>query len=288
MTKLLYIVLVLILIIKAQGLKANTKPSKLMLAKTYQINQLPEAIEHYSVTEKLDGIRAIWTGKDLITKQGNVIRAPKGFTTGFPANVIEGELWISRGLFQQTLSVVMKDKPSEQEWNEVRFMAFDLPTSPLTYAERYKALKALISQSNNRSLDLIPQYPISSAVELAELLKKVTQSGGEGLMLNLSSGIYQAGRSNNLLKLKPYTDADAVVLQHFPGSGKLTGLLGSILVKNKQGKVFKIGSGFSVAERSTPPEIGSIISYKYSGFTRSGLPRFATFLRKRNDITSLH
>lgn len=107
--------------------------------------------------------------------------------------------------------------------------------------------------------------------------------GAEGLMLRLGSSQYRTGRSNDLLKVKQYSDDEAVVIRHLPGEGKYRGMMGSLLVELENGRRFRIGSGFSDAERLSPPEPGTTITFKYYGHTVTGLPRFASFLRVRND-----
>ena len=117
-----------------------------------------------------------------------------------------------------------------------------------------------------------------------QALDQVIANGGEGLMLHLGSAPYRGIRSDDLLKLKRFSDAEAVVIGHIPGKGKFSGMIGAVLVKMPDGREFKIGSGFSDEQRRHPPAIGSTISYKYQGTTASGLPRFASFFRARNDF----
>jgi len=79
-----------------------------------------------------------------------------------------------------------------------------------------------------------------------------------------------------------------VVVAHLPGKGKYQGMMGSLLVEirdadTQQARRFKIGTGFSDAQRADPPAIGTIITYKYFGTTNTGLPRFASFLRVRDE-----
>jgi len=57
--------------------------------------------------------------------------------------------------------------------------------------------------------------------------------------------------------------------------------MGSIDVVTPDGRQFAIGSGFTDAERADPPPIGSWVTYRYNGYTSTGLPRFARFMRMR-------
>jgi DNA ligase-1 len=130
---------------------------------------------------------------------------------------------------------------------------------------------------------LVEQFRVSGKQALLEKLDAVVQRGGEGLMLHRADSLYKSGRSDDLLKLKRYRDAEAIVIAHQPGNGKYAGLLGSMLVETGDGKRFRIGSGFSNEQRHDPPPIGSVITYKYFGLTANGIPRFASFLRVRQE-----
>lgn len=102
-------------------------------------------------------------------------------------------------------------------------------------------------------------------------------------MLHRGDSLYRGLRSDDLLKVKTYLDAEAVVLAYVPGKGKFTGMMGSMVVETADGVRFRLGSGFSDAERADPPPIGSSVTFKYYGRTRHGVPRFASFLRVRAD-----
>ena len=131
----------------------------------------------------------------------------------------------------------------------------------------------------------MPIAPFESIVIKKEIaIVKINGWGKQVIMLHRGNAHYQAKRSKDLMKLKKYQDAEAVVLQHLPGKGRNSGRLGAILVKTEDGTVFKIGSGFSDLQRETPPAIGSIITYKYIGKTQNGVPRFASFMRIRESF----
>lgn len=100
-------------------------------------------------------------------------------------------------------------------------------------------------------------------------------------MLHRADAPYRAGRGDELMKLKPWQDAEARVVAHLPGTGKFAGKLGALLVEMPDGRRFRIGTGFSAAQRAVPPALGSVVTYRYRGMTVRGLPRFASFLRIR-------
>ena len=111
------------------------------------------------------------------------------------------------------------------------------------------------------------------------MLDEIVTKGGEGLMLHRADSLYHSGRSDDLLKLKPWQDAEATVVEILPGKGKFSGMMGSLLVTDESGLRFRIGTGFSNKERRNPPAVGTVITYKFTGTTKKGLPKFASFLR---------
>lgn len=240
-------------------------------------------INQYLASEKLDGIRGYWDGKKLITRQGNVINSPSWFTLHWPKHPVDGELWIKRDKFQSLLSCVSRKNPDENRttscWRNVRFMMFDLPTYGGTFAKRVEQMRKLVTHKASPYLSMITQVVYHNMSELENKLEEVIAEKGEGLMLHLASAYYKVGRNSALMKLKKHQDAEATVIGYTEGKGKYQNQLGAIKVKTPEGVTFKIGSGFSDYQRENPPEIGSLITYKYNGLTESGIPRFARFWR---------
>lgn len=270
-----------LLAISAISHAADAPP--IQLAETYHLGD-PIDLDTYYVSEKYDGVRAWWDGMQLITRSGQVIAAPEWFAAHLPATTLEGELWAGRGKFEQTSGIVRKKTPNDAEWQNLRYMIFDLPQHSGIFAERLKAIAAIVHDSGDPWIRAVEQSHIGSQADLSARLNAIVAAGGEGLMLHRRNALYTAGRGPDLLKLKPYDDAEAVVVGYTPGKGKYEGMLGSLLVQRADGLRFGIGSGLSDAQRRNPPAIGSAITYAYNGETEAGLPRFARFLRVREPL----
>ena len=71
------------------------------------------------------------------------------------------------------------------------------------------------------------------------------------------------------------------MVAQLPGKGKYAGKLGALLVELPDGRRMRIGTGFSDGQRDNPPAVGTTITYRYRGLTKTGLPRFVSFLRVR-------
>lgn len=247
-----------------------------LLAKTYNADV---EISNFLISEKLDGVRAYWDGNNLFTRGGHIINAPAWFTKGFPNVKLDGELWLGRKQFEKLSGIVRKRQPVDGEWLLVKYMVFDLPRDLSTFEQRYHKLQTLKTKISSRCITLVKQISLTSKLELDEYFTRIIAKGGEGLMLHRKDSLYQAKRSVDLQKMKPFDDDEAIVIAHVEGKGKYKNMLGAIEVINRDGVQFKIGSGFSLQERLNPPPLNSEITYRYRGKTNKNTPRFATFLR---------
>lgn len=260
---------------------ATSDPPPLLLANDYE--QAEVDLSRYWISEKYDGVRAFWDGSRLLTRAGNTIHAPEWFTRGWPQTPLDGELWAGRGQFEQVTATVRDLDPDDAAWRQIQFMVFDLPAHVGTFNERLTALQSLLSSQRVDWMRAVTQSRVADEAALHRELEAIAAGGGEGVMLHREDSLYRAERSDDLLKLKPYQDADARVIAHLPGQGKYTGMLGALLVRASDGTQFRIGTGFTDEQRRHPPPLGSWVTYSYHNLTARGIPRFARFLRTRPD-----
>ena len=257
---------------------AQAGPILLMLAQPYEAGV---DLANYAISEKYDGLRGYWDGQALWTRGGQKIAAPGWFTAGWPRQPLDGELWAGRGRFEFAVGTARTQVPDPAAWRAMRYMVFDLPAHPGTFRERHRALSTVLTGDR---LQAVEQASAPDAAALRARLERTVRHGGEGLILHRWDAVYRAGRSPALLKYKPEPDADARVVGHLPGQGRHAGVMGALLVETPEGVRFRVGSGFSDAQRREPPAVGSWVTYRYRGRTEAGIPRFATFLRLRPDL----
>jgi DNA ligase-1 len=260
---------------------ARTNGADVLLAQDYPPGTNPA---RYLVSEKFDGVRAVWDGKVLVFRSGRSIAAPAWFTARLPAIALDGELWLARGQFEVLSGIVRKATPVDDEWRRVQYLVFELPGGPGRFADRAQRLREVVQAVNWPQLQAVEQFSVADAPALQRKLAEVVQSGGEGLVLHRADAPYLTGRNPALLKLKPQQDAEAKVIAHVPGKGKYAGLLGALAVQAEDGRRFKIGTGLTDTLRNNPPPVGSTITYTYQGRTAQGVPRFAAFLRTHDGI----
>ena len=247
------------------------KPDLLLLNKySDDIN-----VTSWYMSEKLDGVRAYWNGEKLISRNGKVFKAPKFFTKDFPKIELDGELWSKREDFSHVSSIVNKKLP-HNGWQDLTYNIFEVPNAVGNLTQR------LLNVKETKYIKIIKQIIVKDKTYLNEFLKSVEKKGGEGVVVRDGSLNYYTGRDNNSLKVKNYIDEECEVVGHNKGNGKYENMMGSLLCKMNNSKVIKIGSGFIDEQRTYPPRIGAIITFKYYGLTSLGNPRFPVFLRVRN------
>ena len=254
-------------------------------------------VRGWAMSEKLDGVRAYWDGHQLISRAGHPFHPPAGFLADYPPWPLDGELYSTRGAFEHISGSVRR---ADGDWTDIHLHVFDVPQAPGTLYQRLATLHGWLKDHPQARIRLIPQIPIRDPAQVDAALRSIEAAGGEGVMLREPARPYHGGRSPYLLKHKSAHDAECTVIAHHtgtgrnahrlgaltcenahgPGKGKHAGRLGAITCENEHGR-FRIGSGFSDAEREQPPAIGSTITYRYRGYTKKGTPRFATYLRPR-------
>ena len=246
-----------------------------MLAQEY----LQQDVRGWAMSEKLDGVRAFWNGKQLLSRNGYTFTPSPGFTRDFPPFALDGELYSSRAQFERISAVV---RSSKGDWSTLKLHVFDVPHAQGNLYQRLAVLQEWLKAHPQANIVCIAQHEVRNFAQVQAFLRQIEAGGGEGVMLRDPNAAYAAGRSNQLLKLKSHQDAECTVTAHHAGKGKYTGKLGAFTCRNEYGE-FRIGSGLSDADRGNPPPVGTVITYRYRGFTAKGLPRFPTYVRVRSD-----
>lgn len=231
------------------------------------------------LSEKLDGVRAIWTGERFESRTGKVFHAPQAWTRALPSHArLDGELFLDRGKFQETVSIVRRKQP-DARWMAIRYIVFDAPDSPSADAGFEERNSMVMSLASYYPFEAMQHLQCRNRDHLDDFYKAITAVGGEGVMLRKPGSMYIPKRSGTLLKMKGVLDGIARVIGHQPGKGKHTGRLGALRCEDVESSVeFRVGTGFSDSERENPPGVGDLIRYVYQELTRDGVPRFPRYL----------
>jgi len=234
-------------------------------------------IDGWLMSEKLDGIRGYWNGKELFSKNGNRLYAPKWFTKDLPSFELDGELWSKRDDFEFIQSTVL-DKTPSSNWKYITYNIFEAPNQEGDFKNRLQKVKKWFDKNPLDHVKLIEQKVCKNTDHLLRYLDEVVKLGGEGVIVKDPKKAYHTGRSSHILKVKKALDMEGVIIFH---NLRDNGSLKSLQVKLTNGVVFNLGGGFSEEQRKTPPKIGKKITFKYYGLTKNGKPKFASFIRVR-------
>ena len=258
-----------------QDEKAKISAPPIMKAQSFKDH--PVDPTGWWMSEKYDGVRAYWTGKVFISSQGNEYLAPKWFTQDLPDTYLDGELWLRRKGLQDTIRAIRYPA----KWTPLKYKVFDLPTSKEPFEERMARLSDIVPVGGVAST--IWHARCTGIVHMKRTMNDLVAEGAEGIMIQKPGSLYEpAKRSYGILKVKPFKDAEAVVIGHAPGEGKNKGRMGSILVRLHDGKAFNIGTGFTDVQRKAPPPIGALITFRYTETTDDGIPKCASFVTVRD------
>ncbi|KAF5390955.1 hypothetical protein D9757_003960 [Collybiopsis confluens] len=252
-----------------------TADVNVLLANSWDVDKGPDPTGWW-ISEKLDGVRTYYDGKQMYSRLGNPFTPPQSFLDKLPKDcTLDGELFGGRGKFQETVSIVKT--MNSPHWKDITFHVFDMPsigTQP--FEARVERLKKLFGPGGSHVSDkvvVVEQEMAKGRQHVLDKLKEIETLSGEGLMLRKPGSEYEGKRSK------------AIVTGYKPGKGRNAGVTGALKCKMASGKTFDVGSGLNDQQRKKPPKIGSIIVYRFQELTKDGVPRFPTFLGEAADKT---
>jgi DNA ligase-1 len=259
--------------------KTESDKPQLLLAQSWENHVDPTG---WWMSEKLDGVRAYWDGSTFWSRLGNEFLAPDWFTKGLPTTPLDGELWMARGMFQKTVGIV-KRQDRGQLWADIKYVVFDAPDHGGTFEERLQYLHDEVQLGAHEFAEALEHIICDGFDHLTRELKRVEELGGEGLMLRQKASTYIGSRSTTLLKVKTFYDAEAKVIGFTDGAGRHRGRIGALMLARPDGITFKCGTGLSDDDRRNPPDLGTIVTYRYQELTDGGVPRFPSYIGVRAD-----
>lgn len=302
------------LYIGSKMIRMDDKLSKLL--------NIPEPPINWYISEKYDGIRAIWDGEKFVSRGQKVFTyVPDFFTKLMPPGIaLDGEIWISRNNFKEVsklsnlkIGSSRTKKQIDDIWkgtnnhNSVKYMVYDLPNNIHPFEIRMNFLEQIIKDRNyvwNQDENILDcpikftkQTKIESMKQLIDTYTNLTSDGAEGVMLRAPNSPYETKRSKYLLKYKIKEDSEAIVRGYSMGTGKYKGLLGSLdcelIIDNKpSGVKFNIGTGLTDKDRieyNNPDStsyipLNSIVSFSYMELSEDSVPRHPVYRGIRDDF----
>ncbi len=203
--------------------------------KTKQMKEPKDMVDNYWISEKVDGFRAIWTGKEFRSKQGNVFNAPPSWLARMPKDIqLDGELWLGRGNFQEGSSIVRKKNwdsvdEQEREWDRLTYVIFDSPSinkNDVGFTNTVEALN-----------DILRGIDVGKTSETKEIMgyETIDNSYGSVEQFNYRPYLVQVGKefATKEEALAYIEDEDSYSDFEFPGDvGKKTMIEPDVIIVN--------------------------------------------------------
>jgi len=239
------------------------------------------------VQPKFDGVRclAYWEGGEvkLLSRGGKPYYVPhiaaQVASMLQPGRVLDGEIYIHGRTFQEITKLVKKYRPGETE--ELDFWVYDtfeVKEPQVTWDARWEALLRL-RVDGLKNIHICPTLIAGSAEEVMVHRLEYVERGFEGAIVREGHAGYEIGRrSNHLLKVKTFMDAEYKIIGHTEGVGAYAGCVIWICVTEK-GQEFRVVPKGTLEEKaewfkSAEKSYGKMLKVKFFELTDDGIPRF--------------
>jgi len=222
----------------------------------------------FALTTKIDGGRIIAIRENdqvsFFTRAGQryegLVDLEREMLETFPdGTVLDGEITIldDSGIpSKEAYKRAMKITRSDGEKHGLKMKVFDA-----MYIDEWKNQKCTHTWKQRRELleglffyaakaptyfELLPVlYVGTDTSKILEFLDEAIANQEEGVMINICDAVYEFSRTWSLMKVKKMNTLDLEIVGFEEGSGRLSGTLGAIHVRYKNGNIVKVGSGFS-------------------------------------------
>lgn len=238
---------------------------------------------------KLNGVRAMWDGKQLISRDRKVFSPAvlphiyeelRRLTSSEPcmrsiveSGGLDGELWLKDAPLQEingNVSVMRKEAGPRSA--EVCYYLFDIINERLPFAERFLREHCPLSTALRYPLNWVHPTYVSTQEHLSAYYTRAIQDGHEGIIIRVPPCPYRMGtRSYDVLRVKPWSYVWLPVVGKEPGKGKYSGVLGSLLLDYK-GKPLAAGSGLSDEQRYSKSFAPVAVRVRFEMLSSKGLP----------------
>jgi len=244
-------------------------------------------------SRKLDGVRCLAvvdaTGRvELRSRQGQVFDTLDKVVKDIEALnlvniVLDGEICICNDLDNEDFQAIMKEirrkdhtiqNPKFKIFDCISKKTFDDKVGDESLEKRLRVASSIVDSSDGDTLQYVEHFPLRSDSHFETWQDMAKDNQWEGFMIRKNVG-YEGKRSNNLLKVKTFHDAEYEVTgcdfrEHRvirDGKEVKMDMLAQVFIEHKGFKV-AVGSGFSQQERiryqKSPKDIiGKLITVAY-------------------------
>lgn len=256
------------------------------------------------IQPKLDGVRCIISKDGAKTRAGkpinsipHVLEDLKALFENDPNIVLDGELYNHelKDDFNEIISIVRKEKATAESLQKSKEMAqyhiYDIPSSGDAFGGRSLDLEFLFdTYIGGSSCKFVRTDFVANEEQINEMYGQYMLDGYEGAMVRLDKP-YEQKRSNTLMKMKEFEDAEFEIISVEEGQGNWSGYAKRIVFKLEDGR--ECGAGLKGNQayakellEQADEYVGGQVTVQFFTRTPDGVPRFpvakALFKNKRD------
>ena len=241
------------------------------------------------VQPKLDGVRCLAykdngiiylmsrTGKPFIHLNHIKEALEKIDFTGF----LDGELFTTKMEFSNISGIIRKQKLNKEDIQlsyNIEYHVydtFDINNLEIPFNERNQIVNNF---KLKKYLQYVPTYLCKTEEIMLSKYDDFVKKGFEGIMIRNYDGLYKVKfRSNDLIKLKPFLDAEYKIVDFTQGTGRDKGCV-IWICENNNGETFRCRPNGSLDERKElfnngKKYIGKMLTIRYQEL-QDDIPRF--------------
>jgi DNA ligase-1 len=243
------------------------------------------------VSEKLNGIRAIWNpeANRFQTKRHKFWRPWMtekiwGKNVTPPTVALDGEFYIPGaplGTIASACGVTILEDPGV----DIIYGVFDVIV-PITSARRRITL---LDSLTHLPCEFVQHILCETREELQGIYDHFKSRNAEGIVCRHVNSPYAHGvRSSLVHKLKFFKEIEVTVIDFVEGEGKFSGTLGAMLVRDAAGRVFSTGGGEMTNEdrnrvwANRPRYLNQLATIKFPYTSGDSVPLQSVFIAWRN------
>ena len=243
------------------------------------------------VSEKLNGIRAIWNpaANRFQTKRRKFwhpwMTAKIWGNTAPPTIALDGEFYIPGaplGTIASACGVTILEDPGIP----ITYGVFDVIVPLKSALKRV----AIIDTITHLPCDFVSHILCETIEELNAVVALFRTNNSEGVVCRYANSCYAHGTRSSLVhKIKFFDDCEVTVIDFIEGEGKFAGTLGAMLVRDDSGRVFSTGGGeMSNKDRSDvwsnkPRYLNRPATIKFPYRSGDGVPLQSVFIAWRDN-----
>jgi DNA ligase-1 len=190
--------------------------------------------------------------------------------------------------FDEISSLVRRHRKESETLNACVFDVFIENQTDASFVARYDIVAQELPQVG--CVKLVETYEVDSVEAVNSYFDEFLSLGFEGAVLRAGNHPYQHGKTNSVVKIKEFTDAEFRIIGFCEDTGKSAGCVKWKVVMD-DGKTFNVVPNGSQAVRRrlfkiADQYIGALLKVRFCGYTGKGRPRFPVGLgiRDKNDL----